>query len=49
MMNQSNLIDNSDHSGQRDIGELAAWSVSSSKPGYGVEQLIDPNLETLWQ
>ncbi|KAI5480353.1 hypothetical protein MNV49_000928 [Pseudohyphozyma bogoriensis] len=33
----------------RDIGSLAAWSVSSSKPGYGVEHLSDPNTNTLWQ
>lgn len=33
----------------RDIGALAAWSVSSSKPNYGVEHLSDPNIKTLWQ
>ncbi|KAM0755117.1 anaphase-promoting complex, subunit 10 [Meredithblackwellia eburnea MCA 4105] len=33
----------------RDIGSLAAWSVSSSKPGFGVEHLSDPNTKTLWQ
>ncbi|KAL8290116.1 hypothetical protein RQP46_003055 [Phenoliferia psychrophenolica] len=33
----------------RDIGSLAAWSVSSSKPGFGVEHLSDPNVRTLWQ
>ncbi|SGY79918.1 BQ5605_C008g05250 [Microbotryum silenes-dioicae] len=32
-----------------DIGSLAAWSVSSSKPNHGVGHLSDPNLNTLWQ
>ena len=38
-----------DTAGLREIGQLAAWSVSSSKPGFAVEQLMDPNLDTLWQ
>jgi len=33
----------------RDVGEVASWSVSSSKPGFGVEHLSDPNTRTLWQ
>lgn len=33
----------------RDIGALAAWSVSSSKPGFGVEHLSNPDTRTLWQ
>jgi len=45
----NNLVDTSDHSQHRDVGALAAWSVSSSKPGYGVEQLIQSSLDTLWQ
>ncbi|SCV70978.1 BQ2448_3740 [Microbotryum intermedium] len=32
-----------------DIGSLASWSVSSSKPNHGVGHLSDPNLNTLWQ
>ncbi|KAM0788739.1 hypothetical protein ACM66B_002831 [Microbotryomycetes sp. NB124-2] len=33
----------------QDIGDLGAWSVSSSKPGFGVEHLRDLNMRTLWQ
>ncbi|KAK4055720.1 hypothetical protein OIV83_000266 [Microbotryomycetes sp. JL201] len=33
----------------QDIGDLASWSVSSSKPGFGVEHLRDINMRTLWQ
>ncbi|KAK4056566.1 hypothetical protein OIO90_002414 [Microbotryomycetes sp. JL221] len=33
----------------KDIGDLATWSVSSSKPGFGVDNLRDPNMKTLWQ
>ena len=33
----------------REIGNQAVWSLSSCKPGFGVEQLRDGNLETYWQ
>lgn len=33
----------------RDIGLFASWSVSSSKPGFEVEQLVDPTTSTFWQ
>jgi len=33
----------------RDIGSFASWSVSSSKPGFEVEQLMDPKTATFWQ
>ncbi|KAK9896892.1 anaphase-promoting complex, subunit 10 [Cystobasidium minutum MCA 4210] len=33
----------------RDIGIFASWSVSSSKPGFEVEQLTDPSTTTFWQ
>ncbi|XP_046856474.1 anaphase-promoting complex subunit 10-like [Xenia sp. Carnegie-2017] len=33
----------------REIGHQAVWSLSSCKPGYGVEQLRDGNLDTYWQ
>ena len=33
----------------REIGEQAVWSLSSCKPGFGIEQLRDGNLETYWQ
>ena len=33
----------------RDIGSQAHWSLSSTKPGNGVEQLRDSSLDTYWQ
>lgn len=33
----------------REIGSLAVWSVSSAKPGNGVELLRDSNTDTYWQ
>eukprot|EP00741_Cyanophora_paradoxa_P008318 tig00001292_g8047.t1 len=33
----------------REIGNLAVWSLSTAKPGNGVEQLRDDNLDTYWQ
>ena len=33
----------------REIGDQAVWSLSSCKPGFGVEQLRDGNLDTYWQ
>ena len=33
----------------RDISHQAVWTLSSCKPGYGVENLIDNCLETFWQ
>eukprot|EP00798_Chlamydomonas_sp_ICE-L_P025887 gene25887-11560_t len=35
--------------GLRDIGHLAVWSVSSAKPGNGVELLRDGRNDTFWQ
>lgn len=32
-----------------EIGGLAVWSLSTAKPGNGVEQLRDDNTETYWQ
>ena len=32
-----------------EIGKLAVWSVTSAKPGNGVELLRDGNLDTYWQ
>ena len=34
---------------RREIGALAVWSVTSAKPGNGVELLRDDNLDTYWQ
>ncbi|XP_014676679.1 PREDICTED: anaphase-promoting complex subunit 10-like isoform X2 [Priapulus caudatus] len=33
----------------REVGSLAVWSLSSCKPGFGVDQLRDDNLDTYWQ
>jgi len=32
-----------------DLGDLGLWSVSSAKPGFGVENLRDDSVHTLWQ
>ncbi|XP_015908997.1 anaphase-promoting complex subunit 10 [Parasteatoda tepidariorum] len=33
----------------REVGPQAVWSLSSCKPGFGVDQLRDKWLETYWQ
>ncbi|XP_055596630.1 anaphase-promoting complex subunit 10 [Uranotaenia lowii] len=33
----------------REVGAQAVWSLSSCKPGFGVEQLRDNSMETYWQ
>ena len=33
----------------REVGGAATWSLSSCKPGYGVQQLRDGCIETYWQ
>ncbi|KAG1659675.1 Beta-alanine-activating enzyme [Nymphon striatum] len=33
----------------REVGSQAVWSLSSCKPGYGVEQIRDGCLDTYWQ
>lgn len=33
----------------REIGKTASWSLSSAKPGNGVDQLRDSSLDTYWQ
>eukprot|EP00933_Yihiella_yeosuensis_P013518 TRINITY_DN12487_c0_g1_i1.p1 TRINITY_DN12487_c0_g1~~TRINITY_DN12487_c0_g1_i1.p1 ORF type:complete len:219 (+),score=30.34 TRINITY_DN12487_c0_g1_i1:42-698(+) len=33
----------------RELGDEAVWSLSSAKPGNGVEQLRDGNTDTFWQ
>ena len=33
----------------KDIGNLARWSVSSRKFGFGLQHLRDGNEETFWQ
>lgn len=32
-----------------EVGAQAVWSVSSAKPGYGVDKLRDGSVETYWQ
>lgn len=32
-----------------EVGREACWSLSSAKPGFGIEQLRDDNLDTYWQ
>ena len=33
----------------REIGAEAVWSLSTAKPGNGVEQIRDDNVDTYWQ
>lgn len=33
----------------REVGNQAVWSLSSCKPGFGVEQLRDEDFDTYWQ
>lgn len=33
----------------REIGHEAVWSLSTAKPGNGVEQIRDDNMDTYWQ
>ena len=33
----------------REVGGAGTWSLSSCKPGYGVQQLRDGNNDTYWQ
>jgi anaphase-promoting complex subunit 10 len=34
---------------KREIGNEAVWTLSTAKPGNGVEQLRDGNVDTFWQ
>jgi len=34
---------------KQEIGGKAMWTLSSAKPGFGVEQLRDDSIETYWQ
>eukprot|EP00658_Telonema_sp_P-2_P032837 TRINITY_DN24220_c0_g1_i3.p1 TRINITY_DN24220_c0_g1~~TRINITY_DN24220_c0_g1_i3.p1 ORF type:complete len:181 (+),score=29.27 TRINITY_DN24220_c0_g1_i3:237-779(+) len=38
-----------DRSHLREIGDQAVWTLSTAKPGNGVEQLRDDSTETYWQ
>ncbi|KAL0481389.1 kinetochore component Apc10 [Acrasis kona] len=35
--------------GLKEIGKQAVWTLSTAKPGNGIAQLRDNNLETFWQ
>jgi anaphase-promoting complex subunit 10 len=37
------------YSNRREIGGEAVWSLSSAKPGNGVQQIRDDNVDTYWQ
>ena len=45
----SPVLDDGSSDKRREIGDQAVWSLSSCKPGFGIEQLRDGNLETYWQ
>ncbi|GAB9462801.1 hypothetical protein Gpo141_00000284 [Globisporangium polare] len=34
---------------RREVGDEAVWSLSTAKPGNGVDQLRDNNVDTYWQ
>lgn len=38
-----------DYVTRREIGREAVWSLSSAKPGNGVDQLRDDSTDTYWQ
>lgn len=38
-----------DYVTRREIGREAVWSLSSAKPGNGVDQLRDDSTATYWQ
>jgi anaphase-promoting complex subunit 10 len=46
---ESNEYGISDFMDKRELGNEAVWSISTAKPGNGVEQLRDNNFETYWQ
>jgi hypothetical protein len=46
---QTSILMESKSSEEREIGAMAVWSLSTAKPGNGVEQLRDDNIETYWQ
>ncbi|ESO88499.1 hypothetical protein LOTGIDRAFT_179104 [Lottia gigantea] len=47
---QNNNIFKDEKEGKlREVGNQAAWSLSSCKPGFGVEQLRDDAYDTYWQ
>ncbi|KAI9808493.1 MAG: anaphase promoting complex subunit doc1 [Phylliscum demangeonii] len=45
----ANRVEPFDSSGLREIGNLASWTVSTAKPGCGVEALRDDSTTRFWQ
>jgi Anaphase-promoting complex, subunit 10 (APC10) len=43
------MIDSATGEPLRDLSSLAVWSVSTAKPGNGVEQLLSPSRQSYWQ
>lgn len=46
---ETEVLSELDHVSRREIGRDAMWSLSSAKPGNGVDQLRDDSVETYWQ
>lgn len=44
-----NIQDTEQFVGLREIGNLASWTVSTAKPGNGIEQLRDDDTSVFWQ
>lgn len=44
-----NKVPESSLDGLKEIGNLASWTVSTAKPGNGVEQLRDEDTSLFWQ
>ncbi|BFZ55575.1 hypothetical protein PYCC9005_002616 [Savitreella phatthalungensis] len=42
-------LDQSGYRGQRELGNLACWTVSSAKPGFEIDNVRDSSLQTFWQ
>ena len=42
------IQDTLDMTDKRELGVDAVFTISSAKPGNGVEQIRDGNLETFW-
>lgn len=45
----SGLIHSKANSDKQELGDRAAWSLSSAKAGFGVQQLRDDDTKTYWQ
>jgi len=43
------MVSRVDNGAVREIGDEAVWTLSSAKPGNGVDQLRDGTVESFWQ